>query len=89
MFRSLLVFLCLGWIVFYVNTVTRNASTVLSAPLIVFAVVSPTVFVAVFFLAWRHNHFNYARRCADWDRSFVCERCGTVSEHERDSAPLM
>src|ERR1700740_2978150 len=44
LFRSLLVFLCIGWIVFYVNTVTRSATTVTSAPLTRFSLVSAGVF---------------------------------------------
>ena len=79
---SVLVFLCAGWLVFYVNTVTTNASTVLSAPLTLFAVVTATVFVVTLFLVWRHNHLSYAHRYADWDRSFICQRCGTVSRQD-------
>src|SRR5438093_11940777 len=34
---SVLVFLCVGWLVFYVNTIATNATTVPSAPLTLFA----------------------------------------------------
>src|SRR5438093_4385607 len=37
--RSVLVFLCAGWLVFYVNTVTTNATTVSSSPLTLFALI--------------------------------------------------
>src|SRR5712664_1650101 len=33
---SVLVFLCAGWLVFYVNTITKNATTVSSTPLTLF-----------------------------------------------------
>src|SRR2546427_12776102 len=36
-FWSGLAFLCVGWLVFYVNTITTNSSTVLSPPLTLFA----------------------------------------------------
>ena len=77
---SLLVFLSLGWVVFYVNTVTNNSSSVFSLPLTVFGVLSACLFVALCFLYWNHNNSTYPRQYARWDRSFICERCGTVSQ---------
>ena len=81
LFRSLLVFLCIGWIVFYVNTVTTNAKTVISAPLTLFSLVSAGVFVFLLFFVWRHNHSTYTQLYAQWDSSFICSRCGAVSQH--------
>jgi hypothetical protein len=79
---SILVFVCVGWLVFYVNTITANATTVSSAPLTFFALISGAIFALLLFLAWRHNHSTYSREYAEWGRSFVCERCGTVSQHD-------
>jgi hypothetical protein len=79
---SLLLFLCVGWLVFYVNTVTTNATTVSSAPLTLFALISSAVFVLLLFLIWKHNHSTYQKRFAEWDRSFICARCGAVSRQE-------
>jgi hypothetical protein len=76
------VFLSVGWLVFYVNTVTTNATTVLSAPLTAFGVISGVVFVLLMLILWRHNHSTYQRRFAEWDRSFICNRCGAVSQME-------
>jgi hypothetical protein len=75
-----LAFMCVGWIVFYVNTVATNSSTVSSFPLGLFALISASIFTPLLFLVWRHNHFTYQRQYAAWDRSFICQRCGTVSE---------
>jgi hypothetical protein len=75
-----LAFLCVGWVVFYVNTVTTNSSTVSSPPLTFFALVSAASFALLLFLVWQHNHATYQRRFADWDRSFICQRCGAVSQ---------
>src|SRR5437660_4284949 len=72
---SVLVFLCAGWLVFYVNTVTTNATTVSSAPLTLFALISGVIFVLLLFLVWRHNHSSYQTQYAQWDKSFICERC--------------
>ena len=77
---SVLVFLCAGWLVFYVNTVTTNATTVSSAPLTLFALISGAIFALLLFLAWRHNHSIYQTQYAQWNKSFICERCGTVSQ---------
>jgi hypothetical protein len=77
---SVLGFLCIGWLVFYINTVATNATTVLSTPLTLFALISAATFVLLLFFVWRHNHSTYARRYAEWDLSFICSRCGVVSE---------
>ena len=79
---SVLVFVCVSWLVFYVNTVTTNATSVSSTPLTLFALVSGAFFALLLFFAWRHNHSTYSRKYAEWSRSFVCERCGTVSQHD-------
>ena len=79
-----LVFLFAGWLVFYVNTVTTNATTVSSAPLTFFALISGAIFTLLLFLAWRHNHSIYKTQYAQWDKSFICERCGTVSQQVLD-----
>ena len=76
---SVLLFVCVGWLVFYVNTVTTNATTVSSAPLTLFALISGAIFALLLFLVWRHNHSGYQTQYAQWDKSFICERCGTVS----------
>jgi hypothetical protein len=77
---SVLVFLCAGWLVFYVNMVTTNATTVSYAPLTLFSLTCGAIFALLLFLAWRHNHSTYQKRFGEWDRSFICARCGTVSE---------
>ena len=77
---SALVFLSVGWIVFYVNAITTNASSVSSVPLMIYAVLSVGLFVVLFLLYWKHNHMAYPREYARWNRSFICERCGTVSQ---------
>ena len=76
---SVLVFLCIGWLVFYVHAVTTNSSTVLSAPLPLFGVLSAGIFVLSLFLVWRHNHSTYARQYSDWEHSLICQRCSRIS----------
>ena len=79
---SILAFLCVGWIVFYVNTVTTNSSTVASPPLTFFVLISAAIFAFVLFLVRKHNHTSYQKRLSDWDRSFICERCGAIHASE-------
>jgi hypothetical protein len=75
-----LAFLCVGWLVFYINTVSTNSSTVSSTPLTFFVLISAASFVLLLFLVWKHNHSTYQRQFAEWDRSFTCQHCGTVSD---------
>jgi hypothetical protein len=80
MFWSVLLFLCGGWLVFYVNTISRNATTIASPALTAYALIAALVFAVLLALVVRHNHSVYPKRFAAWDRSFICQRCGTVSE---------
>jgi hypothetical protein len=77
---SVLVFLSAGWLVFYVNSVTTKATTVSSTPLTLFALIYAAILALLLFLVWRHNHSSYQKQYAQWDKSFICERCGTVSQ---------
>ena len=77
---SVLLLVCVGWLVFYVNIVTTNATTVSSASLTLFASIFATVFVFLLFFVWKHNHSTYQRRFAEWDHSFICQSCGAVSQ---------
>jgi len=70
-----LVFISIGCIVFYVNTIA-----VLSPPLTLFALLSAATFLLLLVLFWRHNQFTYKRRYSEWERSFLCQRCGTLTE---------
>lgn len=79
--RSALVFLSIGWIVFYANTITKNSSSVSSVPLTIYAMLSAGVFVVLLLVYLKHNNSVYPRKYAEWDRSFICRRCGAVS-HE-------
>lgn len=78
-FWSLLVFLCGGWLVFYVNTIGKSAPTVISPALTEYTVIAVVVFAFVAVVVMWHNLSVYPKRLADWDRSFICQCCGTVS----------
>ena len=74
------VFLSIGWIVFYINTITKNSAAVSSPPLTLFALLSAATFLLMLVLLWRHNQSAYKRRYSLWQRSFICQRCGTLTE---------
>ena len=76
------MFLSIGWIVFYMNTITKNSAAVLSPALTLFALLSAATFLLLLVLFWRHNQSTYKRRYRQWERSFLCQRCGTVTEWE-------
>ena len=78
-FWSVLVFLCGGWLVFYFNTVTKNATTATPPALTEYAFVAAAVFALIGVLVVRHNLSVYPRQFAEWDRSFICQRCGTMT----------
>jgi hypothetical protein len=76
-----LAFLCVGWLVSYTNAVATNATKVISAPLVFVGFVACVALVGMLFIAWQHNHSSYPRKYAEWNRSFLCQRCGAVSQY--------
>ena len=77
-----LLFLSIGWIIFYINTLTNTSAVVLSPPLILFSRLSAITFLLLLVLFWRHSHFACKRRYSRWERSFLRQRSGTLTEQE-------
>jgi hypothetical protein len=69
-------------LVAYVNHVMASPPPVSVLPVQVYAVLFSGALSFLFILFWRHNRSTYPRKYADWSRSFICERCGVVSQHE-------
>jgi hypothetical protein len=63
---------------------TFNSSAVLSPPLILFLFsgLSAVTFLLLLVLLWTNNQTTYKRRYSQWERSFLCQRCGTLTEQE-------
>ena len=78
---SVLLFLAVGWIVFYTNTVTTNSESVVSVPLTLYVVVALGIFAVLVTYFWKHNA-GYRLKLEKWDRSFLCKRCGTISQQD-------
>ena len=47
-----------------------------------FLVVIAVTFLLLLVLSWRHNQSTHKRRYSQWERSFLCQRCGTLTEQE-------
>ena len=66
----------------YVVFVTSSPPPVTTLPLKLYVFLAPLVFLALAFAVWRHNHLGFAKEYAQWNRSFICQRCGAVSLHD-------
>jgi hypothetical protein len=81
-------FVSLVALVIYVRSVMSSSSPASSMPVKIYAVLAPVAFFLLVALFWRHNHSTYQSQYAQWNRSFICERCGTVSQHDPSSSGI-
>jgi hypothetical protein len=63
----------------YIVFASASAPPVSTLPVKLYVFLAPVTFVVLVALFWRHNHLVYPRQDAEWDRSFLCQRCGTVT----------
>lgn len=63
----------------YVHSVMGSSTKVSSLPGVVGMFVLAIGFLVSLFVIWRHNHLVYPRQHAEWNDSWVCQRCGGVS----------
>jgi hypothetical protein len=62
-----------------VHMVMSSSSAVSSVPFVMGVVVGLAAFVATLIGIWRHNQSVYPRQFAEWEKSFLCQRCGELS----------
>jgi hypothetical protein len=74
-------------LIVYVRSVMSGPEPASSLPVKLYAVLFPAALVFLVALVWRHNHSNYSREFAQWNRSFLCEQCGFVSQ--QDAGPSL
>ena len=67
-------------LVAYVRVVMTSPPPVSSLPVKIYVVVAPLMFIFLFVSIWRHNHSTYRQKYSQWNDSYVCNRCGTVSQ---------
>jgi hypothetical protein len=70
----------------YVIFVASSPPPVSTLPLKMYVFLAPVVFLVLAFAVWRHNHLRFPKEYAQWDRSFICQRCGAVSLHDVPSS---
>lgn len=76
-------------LIFYIHFVMSSSATVSGLSAVVFGAIGLGVFVVLLLSVWRHNHLVYPRQYAEWDRSFICQRCGGVSQHGLPGTSLL
>jgi hypothetical protein len=67
-------------LVLYVQHVMSSPVPASSLPVKVYAVFAPVVLLLLVGTVWRHNHSTYQQKYDQWNESFICQRCGTVSQ---------
>ena len=65
----------------YIVFASASTPPVSTLPVKLYVFLAPVAFVVLTVLFWRHNHLVYPHQYAEWDRSFLCQRCGAVSTH--------
>jgi hypothetical protein len=68
-------------LVAYLQWVMSRSTRASSLPVAAFVLVVPPLFFLLAYFVWRHNRREYPRKYAEWERSFMCRRCGEVREH--------
>jgi|SRR5882762_7073783 len=69
-------------LILYIHNVMANSTISSSLPVKLYGFSACFVLGLGIFLTWRHNHSIYTAHFAQWDRSFVCRKCGAVSEQD-------
>ena len=64
----------------YVQHVMSSPVPASSLPVKLYVALAPVLFVLLVGIVWRHNHSTYEQNFVQWNESFICERCGTVSQ---------
>ena len=67
-------------LVLYVQHVMASPVPASSLPAKLYVLFAPFIFLFLVAIIWRHNHLTYQQKYAQWNESFICERCGTVSQ---------
>jgi hypothetical protein len=66
----------------YIVFVASSHPPISTLPMKKYVFLAPVVFFVLVFLFWQYNHTTFPRKYAQWNRSFICQRCGEVSLHD-------
>ena len=75
------VFSLLALIAFVIH-VNSTAPPVSSLPAQLYVIFASIFLAFLLFVFWRHNRVTYQAQYIQWERSFICQRCGAVSLHD-------
>ncbi len=67
-------------LIIYIQHVMSSPAPASSLPVKLYVLFAPAVLLLLVGIVWRHNHSTYQQKYAQWNESFICERCGTVSQ---------
>jgi hypothetical protein len=67
-------------LILYVQHVMSSSVPASSLPVRLYLIFAPVVLLLLVGIVWRHNGSTYEQKYAQWNESFVCGRCGTVSK---------
>ena len=75
---------CISFVLllFYIHVVMGSSSKASAFPVMIYAVVCPSVVAALALFFWRHNRSTYRQEHERWNRSFLCQHCGAIGEQE-------
>jgi hypothetical protein len=65
----------------YIVFVSASTPPVSTLPVKLYVFLAPIAFLVLVAVFWRHNHLVYPHQYAVWDRSFLCQRCGTITSN--------
>ena len=68
-------------LIVFTHTVMGSSSMISALPVVVFGGIGLGVFLVLLLLVWRHNLLVYPQRYSRWNASYVCQRCGALSQH--------
>ena len=66
----------------YVIFVAASNPPVSTLPMKLYVFLAPVALLFFAFATWRRNHLVYPRQYSEWDRSFICQRCGVVTAYD-------
>ena len=86
-YRKLLRYWAFGfvvgsWVVIALDWSRTDSKTVVSIPFVAFTVAYVGLLVLLAFVLWKHNRSAFQKEFGRWNRSFLCSRCGAVSEQK-------
>lgn len=82
------IFSMLALIAFVIH-VNSSPPPVSSWPVDAYAAIAPIILALLAVAFWRHNSITYRAEYHRWERSYICQQCGMISEHNLRGNPVV